>query len=155
MACSSRSRITCGVAVAAVIAWRCRGSGRTQTAESPEEAAVRNLPTLTAPTEGVRRERASCFMMHLTSFSFTTDPFSRSEDEDRRSLPGIGYPPSAGSLLLSSRWAFCEALAQSMTGEFHVTDCSRRRYYNSVVCTVLQRLFYSVITRYNALLNHV
>lgn len=37
-------------------------------------------------------------------------------------------PPSAGSLLLFSRRAFCEALAQSMTGEFDVTDCSRWRY---------------------------
>lgn len=72
MACSSRSLITSGVAVAvaAVIAWRCRGSGRTQTAESPEEAAVGNLPTLTGPTEDLFWERASCFMMLLSSLSF-------------------------------------------------------------------------------------
>lgn len=70
MACSSRSLITCGVAVAAVIAWRSRGSGRTQTAESPEEAAVGNLPTLTGPTEDPLRGSASCFLMLLSLFSF-------------------------------------------------------------------------------------
>lgn len=56
MACSSRSLIASGLAVAAVIAWRLDAvSGRTQTAESPEEAAaaaaLRNPPTFTESTK--------------------------------------------------------------------------------------------------------
>ena len=90
----------------------------------PEEVAAGNRPTVTGPTGGLRRERAPCSLMRFY-LVFT----EQRSDEDRGGSLGVGHP-SAGSLLLllllcAPPRAFCEALAQGMTGGFYASDCQR------------------------------
>lgn len=65
MACSSRSLITCGVAAAAVIAWRCRGSVRT---DSRQQDPPRRRGGGGKPADAHRPDGRSCVGAAISSF---------------------------------------------------------------------------------------
>lgn len=138
MACSSRSLITCGVAVAAVIAWRCRGSVRTDSRQQDPprrgEAAV-GKPADTHRLDGRSSMGVGIMFYDALSFVFgrRRHVFGCADDEGRKSSPGIGYPPSVGSLLLLGLLIglFVKSPRRARRENFYVTDVNLRQYYDS------------------------
>lgn len=125
MACSSRSLMSSGVAVAAVIAGRCGGSQAVSDRGVPSLGRVRGRRR-TEPHLGVRRSSEGASIALWTpprSFSFTVGDVTIQ-------TAGEGGPQVSASrllfLLLSAqppRRAFCQALVQGMTGDMHAADC--------------------------------
>lgn len=147
MACRSRSLITCGVAVAAVIAWRCRGSVRTDADCRIPRRGGGGKSADTHTTEGWVSVEVGIMFYDASIFVFASrcDLFDDSYKKNTKSSPGIGYPPPrlvASSPLALSSGFLCSAR------EEHYGRVLRSRRQQTSWRQLTSRLF-TVITHMN------